>query len=229
MPLHANFSPQRFTAADLLRFGQRLLAASGLADDRARIVAEVLLEADLLGHTTHGLALLPSYLEELKGGAMERTGNPQIVADHGSALTWDGRYLPGPWLVRRAIAVARDRMPEHPVVSVAIRRSHHIACLQAYLTAVTDDGLFIFLACSDPNSRTVAPHGGLAPRYSPNPIAVGIPTESAPILIDISTSSTSNGVCNRAAAEDTRLAGKWLIDRNGNATDDPRVVSGDSG
>jgi L-lactate dehydrogenase len=208
----------------LLRFGQSLLTTSGLAEERARDVAEVLLEADLLGHTTHGFALLPAYLKALKDGTMEKAGEPKVVADHGSALTWDGRYLPGPWLVRRAIAAARERLAQHPVVAVAIRRSHHIACLQAYLQPVADAGLFILLTCSDPASRTVAPHGGTAPRFSPNPVAAGIPTDSDPILIDISTSSTSNALCNRLAASGEQLPGAWLIDGDGHTTDDPRVL-----
>jgi LDH2 family malate/lactate/ureidoglycolate dehydrogenase len=173
--------------------------------------------------------LLPAYLKALKDGMMETVGEPKVVADHGSALTWDGRYLPGPWLVRRAIAAARERLAVHPVVIVSIRRSHHIACLQAYLQPITDARLFILLTCSDPASRTVAPHGGTAPRFSPNPIAAGIPTDGDPILIDISTSSTSNGVCSRAAATGEHLPGAWLIDHDGNATDDPRVLAGEQG
>lgn len=229
MSLRANPGAQKFDAASLQRFGQSLLTASGLAADRARDVAEVLLEADLLGHTTHGFALLPAYLKALQEDAMEKAGEPKVVADHGSALTWDGRYLPGPWLVRQAIAAARERLALHPVVTVSICRSHHIACLQAYLQPVTEAGLFILLTCSDPASRTVAPYGGTAPRLCPNPIAAGIPTDGDPILIDTSTSSTSNGVCNRAAAAGERLPGAWLIDRDGNATDDPRVLAGEQG
>ena len=221
----ANSNATRFDAATLRQFGQSLLTASGLTEDRAFDVAEVLLEADLLGHTTHGFALLPAYLKALAENSMTKTGQPQVVADHGSTLTWDGGYLPGPWLVRQAIAAARERLAEHPVVTVAIRRSHHIACLQAYLQPVTEAGLFILLTCSDPASRTVTPHGGVAPRFSPNPLAAGIPTDGDPILIDISASSTSNAACNRAAAAGERLPGPWLIDRDGNATDDPRVLA----
>ena len=140
MPQCANPAAQKFDAAGLQRFGQSLLTACGLPEDRARDVAEVLLEGDLLGHTTHGFALLPLYLKALKEDSMTKAGEPVVIADHGAALTWDGRYLPGPWLVRRAIAAARERLPEHPVVTVVIRRSHHIGCLQAYLQPVTEGG-----------------------------------------------------------------------------------------
>jgi LDH2 family malate/lactate/ureidoglycolate dehydrogenase len=214
----------RFEAPTLRQFGEALLIAAGLAADCARDVAEVLLEGDLLGRTTHGLALLPAYLKALQDGTMETSGDPATVADHGAALTWDGRYLSGPWLVRRAIRVARERLAEHPVATVVIRRSHHIGCLQAYLKPVTDAGHFILLTCSDPQSRTVTPHGGAAPRYSPNPMAIGIPTDGEPVLIDISMASTSNALCQRLAKAGERLPGAWLVDREGKPTDDPRVL-----
>lgn len=214
----------KFHAAALQQFGESLLVASGLAPDRARDVAEILLEGDLLGHTTHGLALLPAYLKSLRENSIEKNGEPQIVADRDSSLTWDGNYLPGAWLVRRAIDEARERLARHPVVTVVIRRSHHIGCLQAYLKPVTDAGLFVLLSCSDPNSRTVAPHGGTLPRYSPNPLAVGIPTNGVPILIDISMSTTANGLCQRLAATDEKLPGPWLVNREGQPTDNPQVL-----
>jgi LDH2 family malate/lactate/ureidoglycolate dehydrogenase len=219
----------KFDAAALRQFGEALLVASGLADERARDVAEVLLEGDLLGHTTHGFALLPAYLKALKEDMMEKRGEPAVVADHGAALTWDGRYLPGPWLVRRAIHTAQTRLAEHPVVTVVIRRSHHIGCLQSYLKPVTDAGCFILLTCSDPQSRTVTPHGGAAPRYSPNPLAVGIPTSGDPILIDVSTASTANALCQRLSAAGERLPGPWLVDRAGQPTDDPQVLFNNRG
>jgi LDH2 family malate/lactate/ureidoglycolate dehydrogenase len=220
---------QKFDASELLNFGKCLLVAAGLADDRAHDVAEVLLEGDLLGHTTHGLALLPNYLGALADGTMEKEGEPAVVAEQGTAVTWDGRYLPGPWLVRRAIALARERLRKSPVLTISIRDSHHIGCLQAYLKPVTDAGLMILLSCSDPANRTVTPHGGVAPRFSPDPFAVGIPTNGEPILIDISTSTTANGLCQRLAAAGEKLPGKWVVDREGNPTDDPKILFEDGG
>ena len=147
----------RYRADDLARFAGELLTRAGLAADRAKCVAGVLLEGDLLGHSTHGLDLLAPYLRELDTGRMARDGDPETLSDLGSVMTWDGRYLPGPWLVTEAIARAHTRVSTHHVVTVVIRRSHHIACLQAYLKPVTDAGLILLLMSSDPAAAGVTP------------------------------------------------------------------------
>ena len=190
-------------------------------------MADVLLEGDLLGHTTHGLDLLARYLRELDEGRMTKDGEPQTLQDRGSALTWDGRRLPGPWLVKQAIGAARGRLASHPSVNVVIRRSHHIGCLQAYLRPVTDEGLVILLTCSDPSTGGVAPHGGVASRITPNPIAAGFPTDGDPVLIDVSMSTTTNALTRRLYDAGGRLPGPWLVDADGRATDDPAVLFGE--
>ena len=108
----------RFRADDLARrLPATLLTRAGLADERARRVADVLLEGDLLGHSTHGLDLLAAYLREIDAGRMTREGEPETLSDLGAVMTWDGRYLPGPWLVTEAIARAQqpplDPSPRH--------------------------------------------------------------------------------------------------------------------
>jgi LDH2 family malate/lactate/ureidoglycolate dehydrogenase len=214
-------------AADLLAFATGLLRAAGLPEGRAAVVAEVLLEADLLGHTTHGLDMLAAYLKDLDAGKMAKHGEPDVARDEGSALTWDGRYLPGPWLTREAIAAASRRLQDHPAAIVVIRRSHHIGCLQAYLKAVTDQGRVILLTCSDPSGAGVTPYGGVASRLTPNPIAAGFPTGGDPVLMDISMSTTTNAMTKRKYEAGERLRGPWLVDAQGRASDDPAVLFGD--
>jgi len=71
----------RYSASALTVFAAALLARAGLDDEKARVVAETLVEGDLLGHNTHGLALLAGYLADLEKGAMTKTGEPRIIAD----------------------------------------------------------------------------------------------------------------------------------------------------
>ena len=87
----------RHQPAALIDLAARLLSAAGIEADRARLIGELLVEADLMGHTTHGLALLPGYLDELAAGTMSKAGEPEIVRDTGPCLTWDG-LQPAPYL-----------------------------------------------------------------------------------------------------------------------------------
>ena len=217
----------RHDAAALVGFGHALLARAGLRDDIARDVATVLVDGDLMGHTTHGLALVPGYLAELEKGAMAKDGAPEVVAAHPSAQTWDGRRLPGPWLTLRALDAAAVMAAACGTGTVAIRRSHHIACLAAYLKRATDRGLMMLLACSDPAGKSVAPFGAVSPVYTPNPIAAGIPTEGDAILLDISASYTTNSLTQRLYKAGGKLPHAWVQDAAGTPTDDPAVLFND--
>jgi LDH2 family malate/lactate/ureidoglycolate dehydrogenase len=217
----------RFGAADLQRFAVRLLGAAGMPPDKAEAVATILVEGDLMGHTTHGLALLGPYLGEIASGKMTLDGGPEVVADAPAALTWDGRRLPGPWLVLQAMAAAQERAARCGTGTVVIRRSHHIASLASYHARAAEQGLVMILACSDPQSASVAPFGGLDPVFTPNPLSAGIPAPGTPIVTDISTSSTTNGLTNRLHREGGKLPAPWLIDGHGRASDDPAVLFAD--
>ncbi|MEJ5989307.1 Ldh family oxidoreductase [Ramlibacter sp. PS3R-8] len=217
-------TPTRHAASALLTFSRDLLVGAGMPGDKAEAVAGILLEGDLLGHTTHGLQLLPGYLKEVESGSMRVQGDPEVIHEAPAALTWNGRRLPGPWLVLQAMQAATRMARACGTGSVAIRQSHHIACLAAFHKRATDEGLMMILASSDANSASVAPFGGLDPVFTPNPISIGIPTSGAPIVTDISTSATTNGLTNRLHQEGGRLPAQWVIDGHGKPSDDPAVL-----
>lgn len=214
----------RYAAADLIAFAAALLARAGLEAGKAQTVAGILTEGDLLGHTTHGLALLAPYLAEIEKGTMTKTGEPRVLADFPAAVTWDGRRLPGPWLVERAIDLAIPRARKNGTCVVTIRRSHHIACLAAYLQRVTEQGLMIVLTCSDPNVASVAPHGGRREVFTPNPLAAAWPTQGEPVMLDVSMSITTNAMTKRLQTEGKKFPGVWAVDAAGHPTDDPNAL-----
>ncbi len=214
----------RYAAAALVKFGKSLLTGAGMSGERAADVADILVEGDLLGHDTHGLQLLAPYLQQIEAGQMKLEGEPITLADHGAVLTWDGQRLPGPWLVLRAMEIAAAKAKIYGSGTVSIGRSHHIACLAAYLKRATDQGLVMLLLSSGPSGASVAPFGGLRPVFSPSPIAIGFPCDGGPVLVDVSTSITTNGLTNRLRKQGKRLPQHWLIDENGEAADDPAVL-----
>jgi len=214
----------RRTASALVRYARELLVAAGMDVAIAEDVATTLLEGDLLGHDTHGLALLAPYLGEIEKGSMASRGSYTVLNERGAAALWDGQRLPGPWLVLRAMETAAAMARQHGTGTVVIRRSHHIACLAAYLRRATEQGLVMQLHCSDPNVASVAPFGGTQAVFTPDPIAIGFPTEGDPVLIDISSSLTTNGMSARMRQQGRLYEHAWLLDAQGRESRDPEVL-----
>src|SRR5690242_3003339 len=96
----------RYRSDELVAFATALLAQIGVREDIARDVAAVLVDGDLLGHDTHGLALLAPYLAEIEKGGMRKSGEPIVQSKRPAVQLWDGCRLPGPWLTLRALDAA---------------------------------------------------------------------------------------------------------------------------
>ena len=225
MDARADLLTARHDALDLKRFAAELLAAAGMEAEKAAVVGGLLVDADAMGHTTHGLAQLPDYLEEIAAGAMRTSGHPTVVADCGAAVVWDGERLPGVWLTEHALRLGCERAAVHGLCAVSIRRCHHIACLAAFLPIATSRGLIAMIMSSDPSDAMVAPFGGRGAVFTPDPIAIGIPTGGDPILVDMSSSITTAGLSARLRREERRYPGAWAIDAEGRPSDDPRVLA----
>lgn len=213
-----------YAADALMAYANQLLDAAGLAATHADAVATTLVEGDLLGHDTHGLAQLPGYLDELQAGHMTKEGEPIVLSDRPAALLWDGRRLPGPSLVLRGIDALIPRAHQYGTATLAIRHSHHIACLATYLLRATEAGFVLLLSSSDPSVQSVAPFGGTRAVFTPNPVALGVPTTHSPFLIDISASITTNAMTARLHKAGKQFDEAWLLDADGHATREPGAL-----
>ncbi|MBA6414191.1 Ldh family oxidoreductase [Parahaliea sp. F7430] len=215
----------RYAAADLIDLSTALFIKAGLAPERAAVLAEVFLEADLMGFSTHGMHRVPHNLQWLLDGESRAVGDPLVLADRGALFNWDADFLPGPWVLQQAVEEGLARLPEHGVVTATIRRSQHIACLAAYLPKVVEAGYAAIITCSTPGQNTVSAFGGIDPLFSVNPIAMAAPGEEFPLLFDISMAITAGGYVSRAEREGKQLPEPCLKDRQGNVTTDPRALS----
>jgi len=219
MAPHTTYAPR-----DLKAFAVALFEKVGLKGEKAGTVAHILVEGELRGRTTHGLALLAPYLKEIESGDMTTTGDVEVLTDFGACLAWDGRRLPGPWLISRALDEAMSRASRFGIGAVVIRRSHHTASLGAYLTAATDKGYLAFITLTDPAFSSVAPFGGTTPVLTSNPFAFGAPAEPMPILVDVSTSMLTNGMIARMKRDGRMLDADWLLTADGKPSRDPDVM-----
>lgn len=203
-----------------------LLQAAGLRRDFADEMSHIMIESDLMGHRTHGLAMLPTYLDRLSKDLITKDGEITVVREDTSTLNWQAHRLPGAYVVRKAIRSLYEKIEKTPVVTASIANCSHIGSLQAYLEEPARRGYLGLMMVTDPGVASVAPFGGADPVLTSNPIAAAIPTLADPILIDQCTSLVSNAQVQ--SADPTKpLPGKWVIDNRGRPTDDAAALRAD--
>ncbi|APU28351.1 Ldh family oxidoreductase [Ectopseudomonas alcaliphila JAB1] len=211
----------RIAPQKLERFVERLFLGADVSPEVASVVSRVLVEGDLLGHHTHGVKLAQGYLRDLRSGhAKGQAASLQVVRQSPAAVLYDADYLLGPYCVEQALDFTAQAARTFGIGVATIRRSHHIACLAAYLQRYTEQDLIPLVLTSDPAVASVAPHGGLDPVYTPNPLGIGIPTGEKPILIDVSMSTITNGLVNKTHQAGGQLEHAALIDQDGQPTRD---------
>ncbi|MFI8610151.1 Ldh family oxidoreductase [Pseudomonas sp. NPDC077649] len=211
----------RIAPQQLERFVERLFLDADVSPEVASVVSRVLVEGDLLGHHTHGVKLAQGYLRDLRNGhAKGQAASLQVVRQSPAAVLYDADYLLGPYCVEQALDFTARAARTFGIGVATIRRSHHIACLAAYLQRYTEQNLIPLVLTSDPAVASVAPHGGLDPVYTPNPLGIGIPTGDKPVLIDVSMSTITNGLVNKTHQAGGQLEHAALIDQDGQPTRD---------
>lgn len=213
-----------YDSEHLEALARTMYLAVGMDADKAHTVARLQVLTDAMGRMTHGLAMLPLYLQEIDKGHMTPQGQHEVVRDNGHTAVWDGGYLPGLWLVDEAIKVAIPRALKTGMAAIAIRRSHHIGCLAALVKQAADQGLVALMANSDPAGQRVAPYGGTQALFTPNPFALGYPGLEHPVLVDICASITTTSMTREKFAAGEQFEHPWLLDAQGVPTRDPAVL-----
>lgn len=200
------------------RIALAALCKVGVKDDAARIQVEALLSAELKGHASHGLQRLPRLIERISNGV----ANPNATGEHrwtGDAfLDVDGQRGLGPVVATRAIQRLSDRVEKTGIAIAAIHNSNHIGMLAYYAEAMAKDGLVsIVLSTSE---ALVHPFGGRRAMVGTNPIAIGVPSEGRPLVMDMATSKVSMGKIHHYADIGLALPDGWALDGDGTPTND---------
>ena len=219
---------ERFSATSLLDFVDRALQRMDVPTDDARVTAEILVEADLMGIESHGVAHLtvhPSYVLGLRQGVVNPRPNIHVVHETPSTALVDGDGGLGPVVGYRAMGIAIQKAKECGTGMVAVTRSRHYGVAGYYaLMAVPYDMIGLALTNSPP---FVAPTFGRRRMLGTNPIAVAVPTASGhPFLLDMATSAASHGKFEIARREGKPIPLTWGADEEGNpSTDMTRIMS----
>ena len=213
--------------AALLGITERIFTAAGSEPDEARTIADYLVEANLRGHDSHGVGLVPNYLSHLSAGTVIANRKGRVVSENGSLIVYDGERAWGQIAAREATSIAIAKARETGVAVAALRNPHHIGRVGKYGEMCAEAGLVSFHFVNVTDTRpAVAPWRGSDARFSTNPVCIAIPgpEPGRPIILDMATSVVAMGKVRVARNKGEQLKPGILLDGEGKPTTDPGAM-----
>lgn len=196
--------------------------SQGVPDADAAVTVDALVEANLRGHDSHGVVRVPKWVDGLRHGAITAHCQPTIVRDSGPAVLLDGDAGLGPVVAARAYRLAVERSKVHGIAAVSVRNASHIGMLGYYADTMARLGVVGMIMTNTESG--VAPFGSRDKILGTNPLALGCPTRTDPVVLDMSTSVVARGKVVLAEREGKSIPDTWAIDQDGRPTTDPAAA-----
>ncbi len=213
------------SAADLQAIIQKILAAFGVPDENARLVAESLVAANIRGVDSHGIHLLSYYVEHIRRGHIHPASEGSVASENGACLVYDGCRGLGQVVSDRCCRHAVRLAREHGLGMVAARNSNHFGAAAFWGQRISSAGMIGIVVCNA--SPTVPPWQGREGRIGTNPICVSVPSEAPGAwLLDMATTTVAKNKIFRAVANrEPAIPSVWAMNERGEPTTDPREAA----
>lgn len=204
---------------------RRIFAAAGSSERECGLVADHLVEANLRGHDSHGVGMLPAYIANALTGECRLNAAPTIVTDLGTLMVVEAERGLGQTMAHDAVAMAVDRARAQGACIMALRNSHHIGRIGHWSEQCVRAGLVSIHFVNVISTPAVAPFGGRAARVGTNPISIGLPRPGRdPFIVDFATSRLAVGKVRVAYNKGVDLPEGVLLDGEGEPTVDPAAL-----
>lgn len=214
-----------FRHEPLARAIEAIVAAGGSDAREAKLVAENLVLANLMGHDSHGIGMIPRYVEALLEGGLVVNRHAEVMLDGGALLALDGQTGYGQAVGVEAMELAIARAKAHGSCIMSLARAHHLGRIGHWAEMALAEGLVAIHFVNVISHARVAPWGGSDARFGTNPVTVGIPLPGEPaFILDMATSAVAQGKMRVAHNKGEKVAPGLLIDDGGRPTTDPRFV-----
>ncbi len=211
------------SAADLRAYTERVLTALDVPAAHATIVADSLVDADLRGVDTHGVAArLPNYVARVRNGGINPRANIDVVSDLGAISVLDADDAFGQIAAKQATDTAIARAADHGVGIVAVRKSNHIGVMGYWTRMMADAGMAGYgVSGAAPG---IAPWGGTEKLLGSNPWSWAFPVANhSPVVVDISNGVVIYGKVRGAAQQGKPIPEGWALDPDGQPTTDAQA------
>jgi uncharacterized oxidoreductase len=217
-------------SADRLRtISIDIFKALGLAADKAQTIANLLVEANLAGHDSHGVLRLPQYVLGIQNKTIDPNVEIEIVTETPSSVVINGHWGLGQIIATHAMKLAIAKAKAHAISTVNVYNCNHSGRLADYVMMAAEAKMIGLLFVNGHGAdQGVAPWGGIARRLGTNPIACAIPTgQEEAMVIDLTTSVVAGGKIRAYLTRSEALPEGWVIDSAGDPSTDPATYFDD--
>ena len=207
-------------------FTMAICQADGSSPEEAKLVADQLVLANLFGHDSHGVGMMPAYITNTQNGACVRNHHATIARDNGSVIVVDGGHGYGQVVAKEAMDIGIERARKNGVCVVGLTNAHHIGRIGHWAEQCARAGMVSTHWVNVHGHKSlVAPFGGAEPRFSTNPYCTAVPRKGKePIVLDFATSQVAMGKVRVANNKKIQMEPGLLIDSQGNQTTEPGVM-----
>lgn len=203
----------------------QIIGAAGSSAAEAQTVAANLVLANLSGHDSHGVGMVPRYVDAVREGGLKPNTGVKATVDIGTLLALDGQRGYGQVVGEQAMQMGIARAQEHGSCIMTVGNSHHLGRIGHFAEMAVDAGLVSMHFVNVLSRPVVAPFGGGDGRFGTNPCCIGVPLKGQqPFVLDFATSRVAQGKMRVAHNKGERVAPGTLIDEHGRPTTDPGVV-----
>ena len=218
-----------FAHNDLRELTKRIFSAAGCAQEEAERVALLLVESNLVGHDSHGVIRIPTYVQWLQEKKVLPNQTISISVDNGPVLVIDGQFGLGQSIGYQTMERGIEKAAQEGVAVVALRNAGHLGRIGDWPLMAANAGMIaVHFVNTSGAGMLVAPYGGVERRLSVNPVAAAVPVDNAPpLLLDMSAATIAEGKVRVALNQGVPVPENCLIDGDGNPTRDPSVFYGD--
>src|SRR3984957_17617358 len=210
----------------LMEIDDALLQAAGASAEEAAVIARYNIGANLVGHDSHGIILIPTYIERIKAGHIVPQAPWVITQETATTTVIDGNWGFGYAVTDRAMRYTIEKAKTQNVAAATVFRQSHIGRLASYPLLAAGEGMIaIITADSGPRPKHGAPYGGAKARLGTNPICFAVPSNlEGPLVFDMATSAAAAGKINVATARGEQVPAGWLIGAPGQPSRDQKVL-----
>src|SRR5271156_5510325 len=218
----------KIQAERLEEIGRALFVAAGTPADEAALVMRHIVGANLVGHDSHGVIQIPTYIERIKVGHIVPGAPWVIVKESPNHTVVDGHWAFGYVANDKAMRLTIEKAEKGNVAAATVFRQGHIGRLSSYSQMAAKAGMIgIVTADSGRSPKAVAPFGGREARLGTNPITIAVPSDlDGPLYLDMATSAVAAGKIALAAARGDQVPEGWITARDGKPTTDPKRYRG---